>query len=102
MTSTKSLDAKLLKLLRRGARRIRSSYELADILGVSQRHIGFMVSRLRKSGHAIGSVHGLGYYIISNDAELAATVEHIQRRKKGIDETIKNLTEAYRGTSRGV
>lgn len=102
MTSTSTLDSKLLKLLRKGARRIRSSYELADILGVSQRNIGFMVSRLRKDGNPIGSIHGLGYYIISTEEELAATVEHIERRKKGIDQTIKNLTEAYRGSSRGV
>lgn len=88
-------DDCLLGLLKGGRRNVRSSYDLARHVGISQRSVGFSVNRLRRRGHPIGSVHGEGYYLIETEAELAATIDHIERRKRGIDQTIAALREGF-------
>lgn len=85
----------LISLLGVGRSGVRSSYDLSRELGVNQRAIGFMVSNLRQQGYLIGSVHGEGYFLINTQEELDSTINHIARRKAGIDRTIKALTGAW-------
>lgn len=86
----------MIELLRHGRNNVRSSYALAEELGVPQRTVGFAVNRLRKAGHLIGSVHGEGYYLIDTPEELAETIEHIEKRKAGIDATVASLRASFR------
>lgn len=74
-----------------GRAHLRSSYDLARRAGIPQRSIGFAVNELRRQGVLVGSVHGEGYYLIETAAELAETLEHIERRKRGIDLTLAAL-----------
>lgn len=68
---------------------------LARKLGVPQRTIGFMVSRLRQHGFLVGSIHGEGYYLIQTEDELDDTIRHIEKRKAGIDRTLNALRTAF-------
>lgn len=95
MSSLGSPHDALLKLLKPGKRSVMSSYELARRIGVNQRAVGFMVSDLRLGGEPVGSVHGEGYYIIESPDELAETIEHIERRKRGIDRTVQALISGF-------
>jgi biotin operon repressor len=58
---------------------------------MSQRAIGGVVHRAREMGVAVGSVHGEGYYIIETDEELEETIAHIERRARGLRETVELL-----------
>jgi biotin operon repressor len=87
----------VLKTLRKGAKSVTSSYDISERTGVPQRSVGFVVSRLRKQGKPIGSIHGEGYFIIRNQQELEDTVAHIAKRKAGIDQTIKSLRDGFAG-----
>jgi len=89
-------EKRLLKHLKRGSQNVTSSYALADTLAIPQKSIGFVVNRLRRQGHPVGSIHGEGYYLIKTEAELEATVAHIAKRKIGIDQTIKALRHGFR------
>lgn len=88
-------EARLVTLLPGGSGSPMSSYEVAAAMGVPQRSVGFMVSRLRKLGYPIGSVHGEGYYLIETREELEATIDHIERRKRGIDQTVDALRYGF-------
>jgi biotin operon repressor len=94
-----TLDNTLLSKLEPGAERVKSSYVLARETGVAQRAIGFMVNRLRREGHLIGSIHGEGYYLIATEDELDSTIAHIEARKVGIDQTIEALEDAWESRS---
>lgn len=98
----RGIDASLLELLGEGKDAARSSFDLAQKLEVNQRAIGFMVSRLRKAGHLIGSVHGGGYYLITSRAELDETIHHIEIRKRGIDATIAALRGSFESEEQAV
>lgn len=84
----------LLPLLASGKENIRGSHELAAMLGVNQRSIGFMVSKLRRLGHLVGSVPSKGYYMIENMDEYRETYDHIAGRKRGIDLTLEAMGAA--------
>lgn len=85
----------VLAALRPGRAAVTSSYAIARQVGMPQRSVGFAVNRLRREGHLIGSVHGEGYYLIETETELAETLEHIEVRKRGIDRTLRALTESW-------
>lgn len=92
---TEGKRAHLLSLLRLGKGKVRSSHELSRLIGEPQKSIGFAVSALRQEGHAIGSVHGEGYYLIETVEELEETIAHISKRKAGIDRTIAALRSGF-------
>lgn len=86
---------RLLAHLRLGKSGVRSSHELSVLAGIRQRSVGFVVSDLRRGGTLVGSAHGEGYYLISNERELHDTMDHIEARKRGIDMTLDALRNAW-------
>ena len=91
MTTAERNSYRVGMVLPYGRAHRRSSYDLARSAGIPQRSVGFAVNRLRRQGILVGSVHGEGYYLIETASELAETLEHIERRKRGIDLTLAAL-----------
>lgn len=83
-----------VRQLRPGLAAIRSSYDLAVAIGVNQRAVGYIARDARLEGHAVGSAHGHGYYLIETEAERAATIAHLESRARGILDTVKALRNA--------
>ncbi len=82
---------RLVDLLGRGREAIKGGHQIAGELGISQRAVGGVVHRAREMGVPVGSVHGEGYYIIENEGELEETIAHIERRARGLRETVELL-----------
>lgn len=88
----------MLPLLQPGVSNLVSSYELARILGINQRVVGGLVKRLRDTGHLIGSTHGEGYYLVTNENEYLSTRDHLHARIAGGLKTIEKHDEAWKNS----
>lgn len=95
LTDRDEMAARLVRQLGKGRANIRGGHDLAEALGVSQRMIGGVVHRAREQGALVGSSHGEGYYLIQTRDELDATIAHIERRARGLRETITLLRDAF-------
>lgn len=83
---------KLMSMLRPGRENVTPSQELMPAFGMKvQTDLGSLVGVAREKGYPIGSIHAKGYFIMQDEEDLAVTVEHLIKRRNGIDITIARL-----------
>jgi len=86
----------LMSLLKPGRENVTPSKDLIGPLGFRfQTDLGALVNIARAKGYPIGSLHARGYFIMVDLGDLDATVEHLRKRRRGINVTIARLYDCF-------